>query len=210
MRINGGSGSGEKRTLIYLPILHTQADMGSLGESVQRETLRKLGRIALRRKDQAIAEVWIQIEQVIAGLALDYQKTRLYQDGLPVCGREEGIVQDLARRGSRNHELLVQLMAQGATLMGTESAELLQQEYELVKRSLGAGPTSAPAGTVARQKALSQDLLNRRDRYIAARINATLRAGETGILFLGMLHSLKNWLDQDIRVIYPLRPPLEG
>lgn len=210
MTISGDSGSGEKRTLIYLPILHTQADMGSLGESVQRETLRKLGRIALRRKDQAIDKVWTQIEQVIAGLALDYPKTRLYQDGLPVCGREEGIVRDLARRGSRNHQLLVQLMAQGATLMGTESAELLRQEYELVKRTLGAGPTSAPAGMTARQEALSQELLQRRDRYIAARINATLKAGETGILFLGMLHSLENWLDQDIRVIYPFRPPPEG
>jgi hypothetical protein len=48
---------------------------------------------------------------------------------------------------------------------------------------------------------LSEELLKKRDRFIARRINSTLRPGETGILFLGMLHSLAALLDEDIRVI---------
>jgi hypothetical protein len=47
-------------------------------------------------------------------------------------------------------------------------------------------------------------LLKRRDQYIARRINDTLLAGETGLIFLGMLHSVRSWLDKDIRVVYPI------
>jgi hypothetical protein len=50
-------------------------------------------------------------------------------------------------------------------------------------------------------------LLKRRDEYIAGRINETLRAGETGLIFLGMFHSLSSWLDKDIRVVYLIHQP---
>jgi len=51
-------------------------------------------------------------------------------------------------------------------------------------------------------------LLKRRDQYIARRINDTLLAGETGLIFLGMLHSVRSWLDKDIRIVYPIHQPL--
>jgi hypothetical protein len=50
-------------------------------------------------------------------------------------------------------------------------------------------------------------LLKRRDEYIARRINETLRAGETGLIFLGMLHSLGSWLDKEIRLVYLIHQP---
>jgi hypothetical protein len=40
---------------------------------------------------------------------------------------------------------------------------------------------------------------------MAQRINETLKNSETGILFLGMLHSLEQHLHADVLVIYPLR-----
>jgi hypothetical protein len=67
-------------------------------------------------------------------------------------------------------------------------------------------PTSAEA--LAYQNNISDRLLKERDRHIAQRINTTLGAGETGILFLGMLHNLEGLLDQDIRVIYPISKPI--
>jgi hypothetical protein len=51
---------------------------------------------------------------------------------------------------------------------------------------------------------LSAALLAQRDQFIARRINDTLKAGETGILFLGLLHAVERYLDRDIRVIRPL------
>jgi len=47
-------------------------------------------------------------------------------------------------------------------------------------------------------------LLAQRDRYIANRIDSTLVAGESGILFLGMLHSLSTLLAKDIRLVFPV------
>jgi hypothetical protein len=90
--------------------------------------------------------------------------------------------------------------------MGTESSELLVEEYEFVKEDFGSGEAGSGQRGGARRKALRDSLLQRRDHYIARRINETLHAGETGLLFLGMLHSIRSWLDKDVRVIYPLWP----
>jgi hypothetical protein len=197
------------RTLTHIPIIHTQADMGALNESISQLTLRKAGRAALKRKTNLIGRTWTKIEQAIEDLHPLYERVRLYQDGLPVCDRETEIVTELANTGSRNHQLLLRLMERGAILMGTESAELLQEEYELIKEILSGGDASEAAKIESRQKALSDSLLRRRDQYIANRINSTLRPAETGILFLGMLHTLTRLLDDDIRIIYPVIPPLD-
>jgi len=201
-----GLTGGHSRTLVYLPIVHTQADMGALKESVARATLEKIGRAGLSRKTAAIDRIWIDLEGVIDALDLSFDRVRLYQDGLPVCGREAEVVTELAQAGSRNHQLLLRLMARGAILMGTESGDLLVEEYQLARQSLTARPPRA-AGPAARRRALSEALLQRRDQFMAQRLNDTLKPGETGILFLGMLHSLEQYLHQDIRIIYPLRRP---
>ena len=201
-----GLSSGHSRTLIYFPIVHTQADMGALKESVARATLEKVGRAGLARKTAAIDQIWTEIEAAIDALPLSFDRVRLYQDGLPVCGREAEIVTELAQAGSRNHQLLLRLMAQGAVLMGTESGDLLVQEYQLARQSLTTRPPRA-AGVAAASRAFSEALLQRRDQFMARRINDTLKHGETGILFLGMLHSLEGYLNPDVKVIYPLQRP---
>jgi hypothetical protein len=201
-----GPAGGHSRTLIYLPIVHTQADMGALKESVARATLKKVGRPGLSRKTAALDRIWTEIEGVIDALALSFDRVRLYQDGLPVCGREAEIVTELARAGSRNHQLLLRLMARGAVLMGTESGDLLVQEYQLAKQSLTARLPRA-AGVAAPRRALGEALLKRRDQFMAQRINDSLQPGETGILFLGMLHSVLRHLQPDVKVIYPLHRP---
>jgi Na+/phosphate symporter len=129
---------------------------------------------------------------------------------LPVCSREIEIVTELAKAGSRNHQILLRLLEKGATIMGTESSELLVEEYELVKQILATGDTSSIVRMANNQKALSESVLRRRDQCIADRINKTLRAGETGIIFLGLLHALGRWLDKDIQVIYPVGTPFPG
>jgi hypothetical protein len=130
---------------------------------------------------------------------------RLYQDGLPCCGREEEIVRDLSEIGSRNHQLLLKLMERGARLEGTESPELLLEEYELVRQMVLAA-SSKSARTSIQQKA-SDQILEKRDCYIAQRIAQTLLPGETGLVFLGLLHSLDNRLAQDIEVTKLNLPP---
>jgi hypothetical protein len=100
------------------------------------------------------------------------------------------------------------LKEKGAAIMGTESSELLVEEYQLVKEDFASGKPQVATRGEPRRKALRDSLLKRRDQYIARRVNETLGAGETGLIFLGMLHSLGSWLDKDIRVVYPVHQPL--
>ena len=238
------------RYLLHIPIIHSQAEMGSLSPTIQAMKVRKLGTKGWERNVSLIDGIWTQIDQTIDSWSLPYEKVRLYQDGLPVCGRELEIVSELAQAGSRNHQLLLRLRGRGAILMGTESADLLVREYRLIKQTLAAvGPATlarpepsgggqnssrrgvgrhccaaqefraeqqlCPTGMAknfvgrrepSRQES-SRSLLKRRDQAIAERINHTLRRGEIGLLFLGMLHSLEGWLARDIQVAHPLYPP---
>lgn len=192
------------RRLIYFPIIHNQADMGALSDSVRQASLKKLGRSGWNRKIDLIDKLWTEIENSVGQLSVPFNRVRVYQDGLPVSGTEKNLVVELAKTGSRNHALIMRLMNAGATVMGTESLELLLQEYELAKRDLG---SARPSGLRASDKAQRASLLSRRDQFIAKRINNTLLPGEIGIIFLGMLHCLEPWLEKDIEVVYPIRRP---
>jgi len=199
--------SSEERHLFYFPIVHTQADMGALSDSVRAISLQKMGREGWQRKIKLIDRFWDEIEKYLESLSVPWQKTRVYQDGLPVSDKEILIVRELAKSGSRNHVLLLKLVDKGARLMGTESLELLLEEYEAVKKLLEDRISS-------RKKPGDRDyetsLLQRRDKFIASRIDATLLQGEVGIIFLGMLHRLEPWMSEDVRITYPLGRPSDG
>jgi hypothetical protein len=195
---------GRERKLIYIPIIHTAADMGTLGSSVQGVKLSALGRQGLARHAAVVERLWAAIEKVVAGLPVSPGTVRVYQDGLPVCGHEGEIVAELAAAGSRNHRLLLKLQARGATLMGSESPDLLLEEYQVATAAFA---SASGARMENRQQRLRDLLLEKRDRYIAERVNATLRPAESGILFLGMLHDISRYLEPDISISYPLGPP---
>ena len=184
------------RTLIVIPIIHTEQDMGSLLEQVKQEYVTRYGHEKWTEHLKSIDEVWSGIRRMIAALELPYASVRLYQDGLPLCGKEADIVKEVAARGSKNHQLLAELMEQGARLMGTEDPHLLLQEYQFLQGALGGGKQ----GHENQREDQSRRLLSGRDRFIAGRINATLSAGEIGLLFVGMAHSVEPLLDADILV----------
>ena len=184
------------RTLIVIPIIHTEQDMGSLLEQVKQEYVTRYGHEKWAEHLKSIDEVWSGIRRMVAALELPYASVRLYQDGLPLCGKEADIVKEVAARGGQNHQLLVELMEQGARLMGTEDPDLLLQEYQFHQDALGGGEQ----GHESQREDQSRKLLSKRDRFMAGRINATLSAGEIGLLFVGMAHSVEPLLDADILV----------
>ncbi len=55
----------------------------------------------------------------------------------------------------------------------------------------------------------SRLLLEARDRFVADRIDATLRDGEWGLLFMGLMHGVEQHLPHDIAVQY-LLPEADG
>jgi hypothetical protein len=195
---------GRERRLVYIPIVHTLADMGALGAPIRSVKLSALGRQGLAHNAAVVGKMWEEIERTASHLPVSPGRVRVYQDGLPVCGYEREIVSELAESGSRNHKLLLSLQSRGAVLMGTESPELLVEEYQLASAALAAGRASH--AKMCRHP-LRDTLLERRDRYVASRINGTLGAGETGVLFMGMLHEVTRYLEPDILVVHPLRRP---
>lgn len=187
--------AGAVRKLIYIPIVHTAVDLGSQEETVKEAHIARFGRASWLAHVRAVEELWTRLRERVLALPLDYGAVRLYQDGLPACGKELEIVERLAGIGSRNHQLLLELVRKGATLMGTEDAALLLEERE---RLLRAGMVrSAPERWGI---SLYDELLERRDAYIARTIAATLQAGEAGLLLAGALHRVVERLPPDIQV----------
>lgn len=175
--------------LIYVPVLHGSAEMGSAAEAYRAAFLARFGEEKWRERRRRMDAIWRAIEAAIARLGFEPETLKLYQDSLPVCGREDALVRELAQKGSRNHRLLLKLVEAGARLMGTESPALLSEEYRLM-------------GSRDAERAAA--LLDRRDRFIAERIATTLGEAESGLLFIGALHEVARFLPQTVAV-EPLR-----
>lgn len=168
--------------------------MGSLAGSLKEEYIQKYGVQKWHQHLKKINKLWDHIEKRLNQRRLCYRKTKIYQDGLPVCGRERDIVREIAGNGSKNHQLLLKLIEKGATLVGTEDPALLIKEYKMIKEA--AMKKKEHAGG---QK---HSFMAERDMFIAQRIEETLKDGETGILFMGMLHKINDKLPRDIVVEY--------
>lgn len=197
---------GKNRQVVWIPIVHTRQDMGCFQEKVESQYVRRMGRAKWDAHVKSVERLWDGIRRGIDELGLDFHGVRIYQDGLPVCAHEERIVRELASHGSLNHRLLVDLMDRGARLMGTESPQLLLEEYQLNRRILDVEPNASNAASrAANTRDEARRLLEGRDRFIASRIAETLQPGECGLVFLGMLHSLERRLPSDIRLTR-LRP----
>ncbi len=184
------------RTLIKIPIIHTAQDMGSLRDKTEQEYLGRYGQEKWLEHLKSIDAIWDGIRQTLISLELPCAVVRLYQDGLPVCGKEADIVHDVATQGSKNHRLLLELMAQGARLLGTEDPQLLLREYQLHQFK----PDTVDARLDPARLEQGRKLLLERDRFIAERINQTLLPDEIGLLFLGLSHQVESLLAPDILV----------
>jgi len=181
--------------LIYVPIVHSEVDLGSMGEELRRHFEEVFGSAEWTRRYASVDAMWEGLRSKLLALRLSWGETRVYQDGLPVCSREHDIVRDLAARGSRNYQLVAELIRRGATLMGTEDPELMLAEYRRIQSLAQAAERRASDAAVEALQREGEAILRRRDAFIAQRIETTLEDGETGLLFLGLLHRVDELLD---------------
>lgn len=199
------------RRLIHVPIIHSPADMGSMGAELAAACIERLGRRHWDDYLAMLATFWQSVRAGLDGLGLDYGRVDLYQDGLPVCGKELEIVKAAAAKGSENHQLVLDLVGRGATLMGSEDPKLLLEEYHKVQAALASrssldadvvchGSSDDGSGRNVDQTARTQGLMAERDAYLGRRIHESLRPGRTGILFLGLMHNVESYLAEDIVV----------
>lgn len=198
------------RRLICVPIIHTEADLGSMAEFFKKEYKKRYDQKKWKAHTRAIDEMWHGISEKIVQLNLDWQSVRIYQDGLPVCGRELEIVSELAKKGSINHKIVLDLVKWGCKLEGTEDSKLLLQEYDTLQKVVHAKSELQRKNLTNEYNRTGKKLLIKRDRFIANRINQTLRKSEIAILFIGMMHTVDKFLSKDIEVKYLIhRLPFE-
>lgn len=188
------------RNLIYIPIVHTEADLGSMANAFKQEYSRQYSKEHYQEHVQSVDQMWDLLTRNITLLDLDWTRVRVYQDGLPVCGRELEIVRDLAQKGSKNHQLLQTILVKGATLEGTEDKNLLLEEYRQFQKIFSTTLPAEKKRLLDAYKQRSETLLRERDRFIANQIASTLRENETGLLFIGMLHKVDQYLPPEIQV----------
>jgi hypothetical protein len=167
------------RRLRVFSIVHTRPDLGSFANAADR-----------LRPDpaNAVQAFWDRLRELVLNLPVDWPQVIVYQDSLPICGFEGRLIRDLAAQGSPNFQLLEELAARGARVLGTESPELLKREYDLIRRPEGWTPGALGA------------LAIERDDFIARRIDQTLPEGGEGLLFIGMLHDVADHLPDTIFV----------
>lgn len=189
------------RKLVYVRIVHTSADMGSLGKGLTQVAISKLGREKWESNQRLIEKFWDELEKEIFQLNLDPEHIRVYQDGLP-CEGEIGIkvIRNTAELGSKNYQIIEKMVAKGAKIVATENPELLIEERNLLLDMLKASSTVEKEEAKKRYIAKKDFLLEQRDIYIASRINKTLEKEETGILFIGAEHNVIPKLAGDIEI----------
>lgn len=190
------------RKLVYVRIVHTSADMGSLGEELIHVAISKIGREKWEENQRLIEKFWDELEKEIFQLNLDLEQTRIYQDGLP-CEGEMGmkIVRSTAGLGSKNYQIIEKMVARGARIVATENPELLIKERNLALDILKDSSTVEKEEATKKYIARKDILLEQRDAYIASRINNTLENEETGVLFIGAEHNVIPKLAEDIEVL---------
>jgi len=190
------------RRLIYIPVIHSEEDMGSMAGPLKHQYIQQFGIAKWREHIHTVEDMWKGIRQRISALRLDYKKVKIYQDGLPLCGKELEIMEDVARLGSHNYAIILELVKKGADLVGTEDAGLLVEEYNSIKKLVGITNVQERRLALKRMQKRRDELLVERDRFTANRISETLGEGETGILFSGIEHEIDKYIPKDIKVEY--------
>lgn len=187
------------RKLLYVPIIHMSADLGSISQGVERKGIALCGEENWKRHKDAIASLWDSISNYLD--SIEVKDLKIYQDGLVEDG-ELGlkIVQDGVSKGSKNYQIILRLIQRGAKLAKTEDFSLIMKEYNHVIKIARAKSFLERFKTALNYKFKKGKFLKERDEFIAAQINDSLHDDETGILFIGAQHEIIPKLSKDIVV----------
>ncbi|MDP2922304.1 MAG: hypothetical protein Q8O30_01090 [Candidatus Omnitrophota bacterium] len=187
------------RKLIYVPVIHTSADLGSLAKDVTKRGIADLGEDVWGKHKAAVEKFWDVISDYFD--SIDVTGVKIYQDGMVADGEVgQRIVEESAKAGSRNYELVARLLKRGAILVKTEDFKLVKEERDRLVALTQAKSITRKLIIFIKYKLAKDRLLNKRDRFIAKNIDETLHHSEKGILFIGAYHNIKNRLPRSIQI----------
>ena len=187
------------RRLLYVPIIHTSADLGSLAKALTKRDIADLGEDFWKEHKKTVDAFWDVILEYF-----DFQDVsgmKIYQDGMAAEGEMGAkIVEEGLKSGSRNFQLVSKLLSRGAILIKTEDFSLVKKERDKLLEIIQAGSFLEKLFVFIKYRLTKGGLLNKRDEFIAGRIDETLHYGETGILFIGAYHNVKKKLSKSILI----------
>ena len=187
------------RTLIYIPIIHSIADLGSLAEYVTKKGIADLGEDVWKGHRRAVEGFWDAISHFFD--SVDVSGIKIYQDGMVAEGEVgQKIVEEGVKSGSKNYEIISSLLQKGAILVKTEDFALVKRERDYLVELTKARTRIGKLIAYLKYRLIKNELLRKRDEFIANRINGTLNQGETGIIFIGAYHDIIPKLAKDIQV----------
>lgn len=176
------------------------ADLGSIAKQVDKRGIAGFGEEFWERHKETISGFWDSIVKYFADL--DVKDFKIYQDGLVADGEVgERIVEEGVKAGSKNYEIINDLLKRGAVLIQTEDFPLVKEERDRIVKITKAKTITEKLIAYLKYRLTKNRLLKKRDNYIAKRINETLNHGERGILFMGAYHDIIPKLAKDIQVI---------
>jgi hypothetical protein len=187
------------RRLLYVPIIHTEADLGSVGNNIAKKGISEFGEALWKRHQETVLGFWDAIAEYFASVGIS--GFRVYQDGM-IANGEMGmtIVQEAVKGGSRNYQVISELIRKGAILVKTEDLNLVKEEHNWIIKITQAKNRVQKLNAALKYKLVKNNLLEKRDKFIAKQINVTLQEEEQGILFIGAFHNVRKWLQKEIQV----------
>jgi len=173
--------------------------MGSLASALEQGTAALCGEERWERHKATASHFWQMMSDYLE--KLDAKNLKVYQDGFVSDGDlGKKIIEEGVRRGSKNYEIILNLLNRGAKIVSTEDMALLQEEYGYISQIIKAETAFRRRLAYKEYESRKGHLARERDRFIAGTINETLKDGEVGLLFIGAYHDVIPHLAKDIVV----------
>jgi len=188
------------RKLLYIPIIHTDSDLGSIADAMNRRSVEICGEEQWEKHKGIVTLFWDKISDYFT--KLDARDLEIYQDGLMADGElGRRIIEEGAKKGSRNYQIILDLIKRGAKIRKTEDIELLKKELHRILQLAQTDPDEVENSAAIQNRLDGERLMEERDRFVAKTINKTLKDPWKGVLFMGAFHNLLPHLADDIEVI---------
>ncbi len=180
-------------------MIHTSADLGSVATELDKRGIKLCGEKRWNKHKETIDGFWDLVSEYTN--SLDARNLKIYQDGLMADG-EMGmkIIEESAKKGSKNYEIVFNLVKRGAKIVKTEDISLLKKEFNYIIGMTKEKSFIKRFISALKYRMKKKKLLLERDKFIARVIDDTLIDGEVGILFLGAYHNVLDKLPEDIVV----------
>ncbi|UUX93040.1 hypothetical protein [Methanoplanus endosymbiosus] len=189
------------KKLLIIPIIHSEEELGSLKDRISGIKEEKLGSEVHKKQIEEVHKLWRDIAGTISEIMqiIKPEKIQIFQDGMPAGGETgEKIVRECAANRSINYVILAEMINSGAEIEQTESPQYLKEEYDIIREIFSAKSPEEQNKLSLKYREKLHGLGINRDRFIAERINSSLKEGYTGILFIGATHNITPGLSDEI------------